>query len=73
MQNEKKLTNREKALIGVAIVSTCVAGYFGHKYLSGTKVKELMFKDIGRLDEQIMSLEDSIDTLKAAMEETGRI
>lgn len=73
MHKHEKLTRREKIAIGTIVVSTCVAGYFGYKYLSRTKVEKLLFKDVGRLDEQIMSLEDSIDTLKAAMEETGRI
>lgn len=73
MYKHEKLTKREKTIIGAAVVTTCIAGYFGYKYLSEIKLAKQLFKDIGHLDEQSMSLEDSIDTLKAAMEETGRI
>lgn len=73
MYKHEKLTKREKTIIGAAVVTTCIAGYFGYKYFSEIKLEKLLFKDVGRLDEQIMSLEDSIDILKAAMEETGRI
>ena len=32
MKKERKpLTKREKVLIGVSVVATCAAGYFGYK------------------------------------------
>lgn len=41
-EETKKLTKKEKVLIGVAVISTCVAGYFGIKYINdGKKIKEL--------------------------------
>ena len=65
MHKHEKLTKREKTIIGAAVVTTCIAGYFGIKCFSKNKSLGL-HKDLARL-------EDSIDTLKAAMEETGRI
>lgn len=32
-EETKKLTKRDKLMIGVTVVSTCVAGYFGIKQL----------------------------------------
>lgn len=66
MQNHEKLTKREIAMIGVTVVATCVAGYFGYKYFNTIKFEKLLNKDNE-------NLKDSVDTLKAAMEETGRI
>lgn len=66
MHNHEKLTKREKAIIGAAVVTTCIAGYFGYKYFSGNKLKKQLIGDY-------KYLEDSVDTLMAAMEETGRI
>lgn len=73
MHKHEKLIKREKTIIGAAVVTTCIAGYFGYKYFSGIKLEKQLCKDVGHLAEQRMSLEDSIDVLKAAMEETGRI
>lgn len=67
MHKHEKLTKREKVvIIGAAVVTTCIAGYFGIKWFG-------LHKDLERLAEQSMSLEDSMETLRAAMEETGRI
>ncbi len=73
MHNHEKLTKREKVIIGAAVVTTCIAGYFGYKYFSDSKQIRKLTEDIGQLAERRMSLEESIDVLKAAMEETGRI
>lgn len=38
----KKMTKREKILLGVSIISVCAAGYFGYKYFSkNNKIKLL--------------------------------
>lgn len=66
MHNHEKLTKREKVIIGATVVTTCIAGYFGYKYFSGIKLKKQLIEDY-------KYLEDSVDTLMAAMEETGRI
>ena len=62
MKKYKELTKREKVFIGVAIVTTCAAGYFGYKYFSGVKLEEL-------LGEDNKVLKDSVDTLMAAASE----
>ena len=41
----KKLTKKEKVLLGVSVVSVGVAGYFGYKYLDAKKTMELLSKD----------------------------
>lgn len=41
----KKLTKKEKVLFGVSVVSLCVAGYFGYKYLDVKKTMELLTKE----------------------------
>ena len=38
----KKMTKKEKILLGVSIISVCAAGYFGYKYFSkNNKIKLL--------------------------------
>lgn len=41
----KKLTNKEKVLIGVSIVGIGIAGYLGFKYLDAKKTIELLSKE----------------------------
>ena len=36
----KKMTKREKVLLGVSVVSAGVAGYLGYKYLTKDKISE---------------------------------
>lgn len=62
MHKHEKLTKREKTIIGAAVVTTCIAGYFGYKYFSGIKLEELLVKDN-------KYLKDSVDTLMAAASE----
>lgn len=62
MHKHEKLTKREKTIIGAAVVTTCIAGYFGYKYFSEIKLEKLLRKDI-------LGLEDSVDTLMAAASE----
>lgn len=62
MHKHEKFTKREKVLIGAAVVTTCIAGYFGYKYFSEIKLEKLLRKDI-------LGLEDSVDTLMAAASE----
>ena len=40
----KKLTKKEKVLLGVSIVSAGVAGYLGYKYFDAKKTVELLSK-----------------------------
>ena len=42
----KKLTRREKILIGVSIVGAGVAGYFGYKYISNNNKIKLLEKKL---------------------------
>lgn len=67
MHNHEKLTKRDKiVIVGATVVTTCIVGYFGYKHFSGAKLKKQLIEDY-------KYLEDSVDTLMAAMEETGRI
>lgn len=52
---EKKLTKKEKVLIGAAVVGAGVAGYFGVKYLNSKN--------------KIIVLEDNVNTLMEAASE----
>lgn len=49
MQKHEKLTKREKTIIGAAVVTTCIAGYFGIKYISD-------YKQIRKLTEDTTTL-----------------
>ena len=40
----KKLSKREKVLLGVSVVSAGVAGYLGYKYFDAKKTMELLTK-----------------------------
>ena len=40
----KKMTKREKMLLGVSVVTVGVAGYFGYKYFDAKKTMELLSK-----------------------------
>ena len=62
MHKHEKLTKREKTIIGAAVVTTCITGYFGYKYLSEIKLVKQLFKDNE-------CLKDSVDTLMAAASE----
>ena len=42
----KKLTRREKILLGVSIVGAGVAGYFGYKYISNNNKIKLLEKNL---------------------------
>ena len=62
MHKHEKLTKREKTIIGAAVVTTCIAGYFGYKYFSGIKLEKALTEDN-------KYLKDSVDTLMAAASE----
>lgn len=49
MQKHEKLTKREKLLIGAAITTACVAGYFGIKYISDYKQIRKLTEDTATL------------------------
>ena len=69
MGKQKKLTKREKVLIGVAIATSCIAGYFGVKYFRQTKLEKLLSEDVVKLKNSNLKLEDSVDTLMGAASE----
>lgn len=46
----KKLTRREKILIGVSIVGACAAGYFGYKYYSYKNDNQLLENALKKAD-----------------------
>lgn len=49
MHNHEKLTKREKAIIGAAVVTTCIAGYFGIKYVGDRKQIRKLAEDTATL------------------------
>lgn len=49
MQKHEKLTKREKLLIGAAITTACVAGYFGIKYIGDRKQIRKLAEDTATL------------------------
>lgn len=53
----KKLTKKEKVLFGVSVVSLCVAGYFGYKYLDVKKTMELLTKEKEDTNERLNFIE----------------
>lgn len=61
-EETKKLTKRDKLMIGVTVASTCVAGYFGVKHFKDAKIQ-------GALIKSNKDLKDSVDTLMAAASE----
>lgn len=42
----KKMTRKEKILLGVSIVGVCAAGYFGYKYVSNNNKIKLLEKNL---------------------------
>ena len=49
MHKHEKFTKREKVLIGAAVVTTCIAGYFGIKYISNYKQIRKLTEDTATL------------------------
>ena len=64
----KKLTRREKILIGVSIVGVCAAGYFGYKYISNNNKIKLLEKNLelttNELDVVFQDNKDNCEKLK---------
>ena len=64
----KKLTRREKILIGVSIVGACAAGYFGYKYISNNNKIKLLEKNLelttNELDVVFQDNKDNCEKLK---------
>ena len=58
-EETKKLTKRDKLLIGVTVTFACAAGYFGVKCLKDAKIQDALVKSN-------KDLKDSVDTLMAA-------
>ena len=53
----KKLSKREKILIGVSIVGAGVAGYLGYKYLDTKKAMELLTKEKEDINDRLNFIE----------------
>ena len=53
----KKLTNKEKVLIGVSIVGIGIAGHLGFKYLDAKKTIELLSKEKDDTNEKLNFIE----------------
>lgn len=58
-EETKKLTKRDKLLIGVTVTFACAAGYFGVKHFKDAKIQNALIKSN-------KDLKDSVDTLMAA-------
>ena len=52
----KKLTRREKILIGVSIVGACAAGYFGYKYYSYKNDNQLLENALKKADADLSTV-----------------
>lgn len=46
----KKMTRKEKILLGVSIVGVCAAGYFGYKYYSYKNDNQLLENALKKAD-----------------------
>ena len=52
----KKLTRREKILIGVSIVGACAAGYFGYKCYSYKIDNQLLEKGLKKAEDDLLTV-----------------
>lgn len=70
MHNHEKLTKREKiVIIGATVVTTCIAGYFGYKYLNGVKLEKVLNESVSALTNKNDLLEAKIENLQEAASE----
>ena len=53
----KKLTRKEKILLGVSVVSVGVAVYLGYKYLDAKKTMELLIKEKEDINDRLNFIE----------------
>ena len=64
----KKMTKKEKILLGVSIVGACAAGYFGYKYVSNNNKIKLLEKNLelttNELDVVFQDNKDNCEKLK---------
>lgn len=64
----KKMTRKEKILLGVSIVGVCAAGYFGYKYISNNNKIKLLEKNLelttNELDVVFQDNKDNCEKLK---------
>ena len=65
MKKERRpLTTREKVLIGLGVVATCAAGYFGYKYFNELKIAKDQKNTINDLIKDLMSKDTEAETAK---------
>lgn len=70
MHNHEKLTKREKiVIIGATVVTTCIAGYFGYKYLNEVKLEKVLNESVSALANKNDLLEAKIENLQEAASE----
>lgn len=72
----KKMTRKEKILLGVSIVGACAAGYFGYKYYSYKNDNQLLENALKKADADLSTvikqnhvLEYNVQTLMEAASE----
>lgn len=72
----KKMTRKEKILLGVSIVGVCAAGYFGYKYYSYKNDNQLLENALKKADADLSTvikqnhvLEYNVQTLMEAASE----
>lgn len=72
----KKMTRKEKILLGVSIVGVCAAGYFGYKYYSYKNDNQLLENALKKADVDLSTvikqnhiLEYNVQTLMEAASE----
>ena len=65
MKKERRpLTKREKVLIGLGVVATCAAGYFGYKYFNELKIAKDQKNTINDLIKDLMSKDTEAEIAK---------
>ena len=60
----KKLSRREKVLVGVSVISVGVAGYFGYKYINTDKAKKDLEATLELANQAKDNLKEEIDFIK---------
>ena len=79
MKKERKpLTTREKVLIGVGVVATCAAGYFGYKYWKVENAREALtainddlLNGFVKKDDELECVKEELSFLKCLVVESG--
>ena len=65
----KKLSRREKVLVGVSVISVGVAGYFGYKYVNTDKINDDLAQALKTVTQDNNELKEMVKTLMEAASE----